>query len=281
MFWQRGGIIVHDNFRLFGGIYGYLVAAFFSVFIILFTIKPLFKKVYTIRALVKSPAVICVLILLFCSLICSIFMPVELPGYSFLCQRFTVFLFIAIILFGSVIAPKRISRFSKILMCLVVTIHCALWIQNFNAFNEENKGFDKSFFSSCDRNDIVAALIYDYRFRNVSVYDNFLDYYTAWTNGVCTTRFIDDRSFAVGRKVSKEELPPYIKWIGKDKEEYIEWIGRDKSNVYDGRYRNVDHIIVRGDLPASTLQGLNDFTVVEQRGSWFLYSKIKKRGMSP
>jgi hypothetical protein len=51
--------------------------------------------------------------------------------------------------------------------------------------------------------------------------------------------------------------------------------------VYDGRYRNVDHIIVRGDLPASTLQGLNDFTVVEQRGSWFLYSKIKKRGMSP
>jgi hypothetical protein len=44
MFWQRGAIIVHDNFRLFGGIYGYLLATFFSMFIILFVIKPLFKK---------------------------------------------------------------------------------------------------------------------------------------------------------------------------------------------------------------------------------------------
>ena len=149
-------------------------------------------------------------------------------------------------------------------MCVTGSIYCVLWIQNFNAFNEENKGFDKSFFKSCGRNDIVASLIYDYRFRNVSVYNNFADYYTAWTKGVSTTRLIDDRSFAVGRKVSKEMLPEYIKWVGKD-----------KNNTYDGRYKDVDHIVVRGELPARTLQHLKDFIVVEQRGSWKLFSNKK------
>jgi hypothetical protein len=199
-------------------------------------------------------------------------MPVELPGYSFLYQRFTVFLFSAIILLGSIVAPKRISRFSKVLMCATVSIHCVLWIQNFNAFNEENKGFDKSFFKSCGRNDIVASLIYDYRFRNVSVYNNFVDYYTAWTKGVSTTRLIDDRSFAVGRKVSKEMLPEYIKWVGKDK---------DKENTYDGRYKDVDHIIVRGDLPARTAQYMKDFIVVKRRGPWLLYSNKKNISCLP
>lgn len=269
MFWQRGAIVVHDNFRLLGGTYGYLAAAFFSMFIIVFAVKPLFVKVITLRPLLKSPAVICVLVLLFCSLTCSVLMPVKLPGYSFLYQRFTVFLFTAIILIGSIISPKRISRFSKILMCSTVIIHCALWIQNFNAFNEENKGFDKSFFSSCDRNDIVAALIYDNRFRNVSVYNNFLDYYTAWTKGVSTTRLIDDRSFAVGRKVDKENLPEYIKWVGND-----------RDNLYDGRYKDVDYIIVRGDLPDGTLKYLKDFIIVEQRGSWKLYSNKKNNSSS-
>jgi hypothetical protein len=268
MFWQRGGIIVHDNFRLLGGTYGYLLAAFFSLIIIMFAIKPFLEKASTIRTLAKSPAVICVLILFFCSLTCSILMPVELPGYSFLYQRFTVFLFIAIILLGSIIAPKRISPFSKILICSVVIIHCALWIQNFNAFNEENKGFDRSFFSSCDRNDIVAALIYDYRFRNVSVYNNFIDYYTAWAKGVSTTRLIDDRSFVIGRKKGTVELP-----------EYIVWLDIDHASEYDGRYKNVDHIIVRGNLPVKTLQYLNDFIPVKQAGSWILYSKIKKEGL--
>jgi len=192
-------------------------------------------------------------------------MPVKLPGYSFLYQRFTVFLFLGVIVLASILSPKKISRFSKILMCATVSIHCVLWIQNFDAFNEENEGFDKSFFSNCGRNDIVAALIYNYRFRNVSVYNNFIDYYTVWTKGVSTTRLIDDRSFPVGRKVSEEILPKYIKWIGKN-----------KKNAYDGRYRDVDHIIVRGDLPTGTLQHLKNFTVVKQRGSWLLYSNKKK-----
>ena len=75
---------------------------------------------------------------------------------------------------------------------------------------------------------------------------------------------IDDRSFAVGRTVGKGKLPEYIKWIGKD-----------KNNAYDGQYKDVDHIIVRGNLAAVTLQHLKNFIVVEQRGSWLLYCNKK------
>jgi len=268
LFWHRGAIIVHDNFRLFGNVPGYILATFFSLVIFLFSIKPLYEKVTPVRSLIKSLPVRCILIFLLCSLCCSIFMPVELPGYSFLFQRFTVFLFLAIILIGSILAPKQLSRLSKFFLCCVVTIHCALWVQNFSAFDKENKGFDKSFFSSCGQNDIVAALIYDYRFRDISVYNNFIDYYTAWTNGISTTRLIDDRSFSIGRKVGLEKLP-----------EYIVWIGKNNNFQYDGRYKKVDHIIVRGELPARSVKYMKDFIVIKQRGSWVLYSNKRSGGL--
>lgn len=97
---------------------------------------------------------------------------------------------------------------------------------------------------------------------NLSVY--FIDYYTAWTNGISTTCLIDDRSFSIGRKLYSLKFP-----------EYIVWLGKNQNYQYDGRYKDVDHIIVRGKLPARAVQYMNNFISVEQRGSWELYSNKK------
>ena len=52
----------------------------------------------------------------------------------------------------------------------------------------------------------MAGLIYDCEFRKRHIYENFTDYYIVWKQGIATTRVIDDRSFPVMRKASKETV---------------------------------------------------------------------------
>ena len=83
----------------------------------------------------------------------------------------------------------------------------------FRDFDNENRMFNREFFSpTSDKWEKMAGLIYDYRFRGRSVYDQFVDYYIVWKQGIANTRVIDDRSFPVRRKVSKKKLPPFIGW---------------------------------------------------------------------
>ena len=92
------------------------------------------------------------------------------------------------------------------------------------------------------------------------MYDNCPDYYTAWTQGVSTTRLADDRSFVIRRRVGTDVLPKYINWLGKG-----------GSKQYDGRYAELDYLLVRGEIPASIRGMLKNFMVVNQRGAWMLY----------
>ena len=264
-FWQRGAFMIHDNFRLSGTLAGYVTAAAFSLVALLFAVLPILKRQANNRA-IPSVGFSCICIFLACSIACTLFMPVALPGYSFLYQRFSVLVFLGVILAGSVVAPKALSAFLKTALCAIVLLHALLWFQCFRAFDTENEGFDKTFFSACASGDVVGGLMYDYRFRNVSMYDNCPDYYTAWTNGVSTTRLADDRSFVIRRRVGTDMLP-----------EYIGWLGKGGTQQYDGRYANLDYILVRGDIPAQAQEMLKHFTVVNQRGLWRLYANDKRK----
>ena len=259
-FWQRGAFMIHDNFRLSGTLAGYVTAAAFSLVALLFAVLPILKRQANNRA-IPSVGFSCICIFLACSIACTLFMPVALPGYSFLYQRFSVLVFLGVILAGSVVAPKALSAFLKTALCAIVLLHALLWFQCFRAFDTENEGFDKTFFSACASGDVVGGLMYDYRFRNVSMYDNCPDYYTAWTNGVSTTRLADDRSFVIRRRVGTDMLP-----------EYIGWLGKGGTQQYDGRYANLDYILVRGEIPVTVREVLKNFTVVNWRGAWRLYA---------
>jgi hypothetical protein len=263
-FWQRGAFMIHDNFRLSGTLVGYVIAAAFSLVALFYAVLPTLKRQVHKEA-IPSVGFYCICIFLACSIACTLFMPEVLPGYSFLYQRFSVLVFLGVIVVGSIVAPKDLSVFLKTGLCAIVVLHALVWFQCFRAFDIENEGFDKTFFSACTTGDVVGGLIYDYRFRNVSVYDNCPDYYAAWTNGVSTTRLADDRSFVIRRRVGTDVLP-----------EYIYWLGKGGSRQYDGRYANLDYLLVRGDIPAQAQEMLQHFTVVNQRGAWLLYANRER-----
>jgi hypothetical protein len=145
-------------------------------------------------------------------------------------------------------------------MCFVCLVHFVLWADCFSDFEKENRFFTKNIFPSNTEGKKIAALIYDYRFREISVYDNFVDYYIVWRKGIATTRCIDEKSFPVRRKASKESLPPYIKWVGK-------------HNNYDGRYADMDYILVRGELPKEAKGYMVNFKTVKKEGEWVLYER--------
>jgi len=264
-FWQRGAVMVHDNFRLSGTVPGYVAAAAFSSVI-------LFFAVYAFRQIRKrgkqhaaTGGCACVLAFLACSTLCACLVPVALPGYSFLYQRFSVFVFLGIILASSCFAPGRLPAGMRVLLVLTIACHAAAWFDCFRDFDAENAGFDRTFFAGCSEDDVMAGLIYDCRFRNVSVYNNFPDYYTAWTAGISVTRMVDERSFVIRRKVGTGLMP-----------EHIEWLGRGAAHQYDGRYAAVDYLLVRGEIPAPAREMLENFRVVNRAGAWRLYANSQK-----
>jgi hypothetical protein len=146
-------------------------------------------------------------------------------------------------------------------MCL---IHFLLWADYFRDFDCENRMFSREFFSSISNDKRLAGLMYDYRFRGRSVYENFADYFVVWKQGITNTRVIDDRSFPVQRKASKEILPPDIEWSGK-------------HDSYDGSYSSMDYILVRGELSPKAQHYLEDFKVIRQAGTWVLFEKATSR----
>ena len=258
-FWQRGAIMIHDNFRLSGTALGYAAAMLFSCITVFCAVVPAWEKKGQ-KHVASTPGFYCIIIFLVCGILCSFLIPESLPGYSFLYQRFSVLVFLGIVLAGSIAAPAVLPVSMKTCLCVVVVLHAALWFQCFRAFDAENTGFDETFFSACSAGDIVGGLMYDYRFRNVSMYDNCPDYYTAWKQGVSTTRLADDRSFVIRRRVGTDILP-----------EYIGWLGKGGSKQYDGRYSELDYILVRGEIPLEVRGMMKNFTVVNQRGAWLLY----------
>jgi len=263
-FWQRGAVLIHDNFRLTGTLSGYAAAAVFSLGTLLFAAIPFLKKKHNDRA-THATGFYCSCIFLGCSVACTLFMPVALPGYSFLYQRFSVLVFLGIIAVGSITAPRVLPAWMKACLCAAAVVHAALWLQCFHAFDSANADFDEDLFAGCAADAVVGGLIYDYRFRNVSMYDNFPDYYMVWKRGISTTRLADDRSFVIHRRVGADVLPEYIGWVGKGAQEY------------DGRYANLDYILVRGDIPAQAQEKLRHFNVVRQRGTWRLYANTNRR----
>ena len=261
-FFTRGGFLIHDNFRLYGGPTGYTIAALFSLFIIGFFGYGFLRNKQPLKTLVSTAHGKALCIFAACSLSCVLFMPVQLPGYSFLFQRFSVYLLLSIIFSGSILFAEQLHRLAAASICVVCFIHLLLWADCFKDFQNENRLFNESFFPAKAQNKKIGALVYDFRFRKMSVYDNFADYFVVWKNGITSSRIFDARSFPIRRKSGTNALPEFIEWVGK-------------LNNYDGRYEEMDYILVRGSPPAEAKKYLKHFSIVKTADKWFLYKKTE------
>jgi hypothetical protein len=256
----RGGFLIFDNFRLQEGILGFALALIFSLFVIGLVAMGIFSVNAEIKRLEIKKSFKPILVFMTCSVIIFFLIPDRLPGYSFLFTRFSVFIFISLILIASILFSNGLKKAVPGTICIMCLFHLLLWADYFRDFDKENQTFNKEFFSAISDDKRLAGLMYDYRFRGRSVYDNFTDYYIAWKQGIATTRVIDERSFPVKRKVNADILPPYIEWAGK-------------YNNYDGRYAEMDYVLIRGELAPKAMQYMQNFQLIKRAGKWALYKK--------
>lgn len=256
----RGGLFAFDNYALFEGLWGYFVAMIFSLFVVVLVLRYIYADLKSNSCLLRNNKVNLLLIFISCSLCCFLLIPLRLPGYSFLIQRFPVFVFLTIIILGSVVSPKHLSRAGISTMCAVCLLHFVCWFGYFRDFDKENELFSRDLFLTAENGETMAGLIYDCKFRGRPIYNQFLDYYIVWKQGIATTRVIDERSFPVSRKVSKNKLPPFIDRVG----EY---------HPYDGRYADMDYILVREYIPRPEQESLKKFDLLRSAGKWSMYKK--------
>jgi hypothetical protein len=142
----------------------------------------------------------------------------------------------------------------------VVALHFGLWAGYFSDFKKESRSFTKNLFPVAAGQKKLAGLIYDFQFRGRPIYIHFPNYYITWKQGIASTCLIDYRFGTIRRKASKTALPSYRR---------IEWVG--KRQGYDGRFANMDLLLVRGEIPGPHRVYMKHFTLQRRSGKWSLY----------
>jgi hypothetical protein len=182
-----------------------------------------------------------------------------LPGYGFLVQRFSVLVFLAFIILGSMLSATRIHGMLKACMCCAVLIHASCWHDYLQEFNTLNRSFSKHFFETCDNSKVLTGLIFDNKFRGRPIYKQCADYYIVWRKGIAATRLLDERSFCLRRATNWEAISPYI----------------DHSSYNDiERLSGISYILVRGEIPESSKNLFERFSLKKSAGMWSLFEVI-------
>lgn len=249
-FAHRAWIPILDNYHLLDGAKGYVVAGLFSLSVVASAAAPFLsarKSLHLARPAAALP-------LLLGALLCCLVLPNEIPQQTVLYERFTPILFLALIVYGGSRAPEKLRGAFPATFAALAIIHWALWANYFFDFNRENKGFDRAFMRPAGSDMKLAGLVYDYTFRGRPVYIHFPSYYIVWEKAPATAKITDYRFAPVRRRVSALELPGYLEWVGK-------------FDNYDGRYGDMDYLLVRGEARPG------GFERVRSDGRWSLYER--------
>jgi hypothetical protein len=285
-FESRLGVLVFDNYYLFAGSRGWAVALLFSCAILasagFFAVTRRSRARLDIRLSRIAPSgsaspvgpagsppptrpaspISPVFPLVIGSLLCVLVLPNGIPQQSVLYERFSVFLFLSLILWAGANAPRRLPRAIPAVLIAFAFLHFILWSGYVLAFNRENAGFDGSFLEPKGRDMTLAGLMYDYRYRGKPIYIHFPSYYIVWERSAATAMITDYRFGPVRRAVGPGTLPRYLEWVAR-------------FGNYDGRYRDMDYLLVRGRVPGTTAaEDLGGFGLVRTSGDWALYGRI-------
>lgn len=264
---KRGSLLFLDNFSLYEGIAGCLVASLISVIVTAPVLYMVFFRRKKFLEITWREKYLPLYVFVFGSLFCFLFLPQDIPDEIHLFyQRFSVFFFLGVILLTSLIISKKKGSFEIAALCLLCLLHYGAWSDYFRQFSREVRTFTAGILPDDARNKKLAGLIFDYRFRGRPIYIHFPDYYTVWKRGVACTFLIDCGLGSFGstkRKAGKQVLPEYLRWIGKD-------------NYYDGRYEKIGYLLVRGKMPDEIRGQLSGFNKVKQQGKWRLYQNTDR-----
>lgn len=255
---ERGRIIVFDNYTLWDGIPGLVLAVviFSLIFLPLLYYKAWkqFSDKATLRSRLAYP-----LIFLLISAGCYFVLPPGLPGQAPLYERFTTVVLLAILIIGSILLQGIEARKLKYFVLASGLVYTSLWIEYFYDFNRENKDFAPAFFANIDNDAKLGGLIYDLTYRGRRTYMHYPNYFLVWNKGLATSKAIDYRFGVVTRGEKGKEIPYYHEWIGRTYKFY---------RSYD---TTLNYLLVRGKAPVQSDSNLINKEIIRRAGAWQLY----------
>ena len=236
-----------NNYHLGGNIYGVIIGLSVSAIIILPAIYLIFKK--KIKFKISGIAEIVMLT----SLLFYFILPDIIPGQNLISSRFAEIFFIGLILFLS--ETDFDSRKYLLSVNILLFLFFIVNIRYFAEFNKVTKGFDKSFFDSVNKTEVVTGLIDKSMYKDRPVFVHFHNYYTVWNKGI-STGLIDYRYGVIRRKAEKNILPDFDPW--------------SKLSEYPkDRYLNCGYLLLKSDNAISD----KNFNLINSVNDWKLYKR--------
>ena len=87
---------------------------------------------------------------------------------------------------------------------------------------------------------------------------HFPNYYVIWKKGISPVRITEfRRPWLIGRKVTRDKLPPYKEWVGA-------------LQHYKGEYKNIDYLLLRGGYPQKDHHYFENFDVISHINEWYI-----------
>lgn len=257
---SRGMLLFLDNYHLYGGAKGYVVAAGFALAAIVPVVSRLGTHVRNFRDSLASRRQGPIYALVLASFLGCLILPEGIPGQWSVWMRYTVFACLSLVILASTVRWRRLTAVKAAAIAGVCLVHVAIWSGYVTDFQRENRSFDTSLFPEPTTGSILSGLMLDADYRGAPTYMHFQNYYIVWKQGIATTSIVDYQFGSVRRRVGESVLP-----------------NNDICDVLDGvpsqKYQRADYILARGNVSDEPLPGLDGFRPVRAQGQWSLLAR--------
>jgi len=237
-----------DNFFLFEKLKGIIYALFFTLNISVLFIYAVFK----LNKKDINTGFRYFFVLIGVSAACYILLPDNINGQNVIYERYSVIVFILMIVIISASVRYQRDNLIQILIVVSCLIHSAVINDYMLDFKSNTSGFNADMLPA-KSGKTLAGIIFDNEFRGRKVFTHFPMYYTVWKNGI-TVGIVDYRFGLIKRDISKDELQVYIEW-------------NDFQIDYGDYYKKMNYLLVRSYSPRE----LKNFRLVNNSGEWCLF----------
>ncbi len=253
---QKAGLIYWNHYLLWKGAGGIALGILFSVFIMSLFLMIRRNEKWK-RIFIQNFAVRYILFFIFVAIVFSVFFP-RTSSFRFSFYRFSVFIWLGVIVLLSLVASGRQPRRVIAIMFFLSILNAGLYGHYFYQFQKENRSFDPSLFSDLDRNGIMTAVIYDGWFRFCPIYYHFPSYYIIWNRGIFAPRRLDIQTatYPVKANETLKRFPIY------------------KEILQHDSIQEFDYVLVRGRIPEEERTQFTRFRLFREREEWKIFIKI-------